>query len=279
MVAETFGQDLRIGLRVLVKEKSFCALAVIVLALGICGVTTMFSVVNGVMLRGFSFPTAERLASANFIDLSSANGGGGGFNGQISSMDYDELLPEQQSFEMMAAYLNGSPSNSTNNAKPHRYTGAYVTARFPSILGTPPMLGRDFTPADNTAGAEKVAIIGYGIWQRDFGGSPQVLGRGVRINGKPATIVGVMPQGFAFPQNEELWLPLYTEFPPKARNDPANISPAVIGLLQPGVSSDQATAEFTALAKHFAEAYPDTNKAFNTGQVEPLIKTFTPRQL
>ena len=81
MVAETFGQHLRIGLRVLVKEKSFCALAVIVLALGICGVTTMFSVVNGVMLRGFSFPTADRLASANFIDLSSANGGGGGFNG------------------------------------------------------------------------------------------------------------------------------------------------------------------------------------------------------
>src|SRR3954451_7802395 len=194
-------------------------------------------------------------------------------------MDYDELLPEQQSFEMMAAYLNGSTVNVTDNGKPQRYTGAYVTDRFLSILGTPPMLGRDFTPADNTAGAEKVAIIGYGIWQRDFGGSPQVLGRGVRINGKLATIVGVMPQGFAFPQNEELWLPLYSEFPPKERNDPANISPAVIGLLKPGVSGDQATAEFTALAKHFAEAYPDSNKQFTTGQVEPLIKTFTPRQL
>src|SRR4249919_2355819 len=277
MVAETFGQDLRIGLRVLIKEKSFCALAVIVLALGICGVTTMFSVVNGVMLRGFSFPTADRLASANFIDLSSANFVG--FNGQISSMDFDELLPEQQSFEMMAAYLNGSTVNVTDNGKPQRYTGAYITDRFLTILGTPPMLGRDFTPADNTAGAEKVAIIGYGIWQRDFGGSPQVVGKGVRINGKPATIVGVMPQGFAFPQNEELWLPLYSEFPPKARKDPANISPSVIGLLKPGVSPDQATAEFTTLARHFAEAYPETNKQFNTGRVEPLIKTFTPRPL
>jgi hypothetical protein len=95
MVAEIFGQDLRIGLRVLIKEKSFCALAVIVLALGICGVTTMFSVVNGVMLRGFSFPTADRLASANFIDPSSANFFG--VNGQITSMDFDELLPQQQS--------------------------------------------------------------------------------------------------------------------------------------------------------------------------------------
>ena len=277
MPAENFLRDIRIGLRVLIKEKSFCALAVIVLALGICGVTTMFSVVNGVMLRGFSFPTADRLASANFIDLSSANFGG--FNGQISSMDFDELLPQQKSFEVMAAYLNGSTVNVTDNGKPQRYTGAYVTDRFLTILGMAPMLGRDFAPADNAAGAEKVAIIGYGIWQRDFGGSPAVIGRGVRINGKPATIVGVMPKGFAFPQNEELWLPLYSEFPPKARNDPANISPSVIGLLNPGVSPDQATAEFTALARHFAEAYPETNKPFNTGQVEPLIKTFTPRQL
>ena len=116
MVVETITQDLRIGLRVLVKERSFCALAVVVLALGICGVTTMFSVVNGVMLRGFSFPTAERLVSVNFIDPSSATFFG--VNGQISSMDYDELLPEQQSFEMMAAYLNGSTVNVTDNGKP-----------------------------------------------------------------------------------------------------------------------------------------------------------------
>jgi predicted permease len=248
-----------------------------VLALGICGVTTMFSVVNGVMLRGFSFPTADRLASASFIDTSSANFFG--VNGQISSMDFDELLPQQQSFETMAAYLNGSTVNVTDNGKPQRYTGAYTTDRFLTILGTPPMLGRDFTPADNGPGAEKVAIIGYGIWQRDFGGSPQIVGKGVRINGKPATIIGVMPKGFAFPQNEELWLPLYSEFPPKARKDPASNNPAVIGLLKPGVSPDQANAEFTTLAARFAAAYPETNKQFNTGRVEPLIKTFTPRPL
>jgi len=277
MVAETFRQDLRIGVRVLIKEKSFCALAVIVLALGICGVTTMFSVVNGVMLRGFSFPTADRLASASFIDPSSANFFG--VNGQVSSMDFDELLPQQQSFELMAAYLNGSTVNLTDNGKPQRYTGAYTTDRFLTILGTPPMLGRDFTPADNTAGAEKVAIVGYGIWQRDFGGSPQIVGKSVRINGKPATIIGVMPKGFAFPQNEELWLPLYSEFPPKARKDPASNNPSVIGLLKPGVSPDQANAEFTALAARFAAAYPETNKQFNTGRVEPLIKTFTPKPL
>src|SRR5438067_7088566 len=106
MNIDTLLRDVRVGLRVLIKEKGFCALAVTVLALGICGVTTMFSVVNGVMLRGFSFPNAARLVSANFIDPSSRNFFG--VNGQISSMDYDELLPAQRSFDMMAAYLNGA---------------------------------------------------------------------------------------------------------------------------------------------------------------------------
>ena len=133
MPIETLRRDLRIGLRVLIKEKSFCALAVIVLALGIAGVTTMFSVVNGVMLRGFSFPNADRLASLNFIDPTSATFFG--VNGQVSSMDYEELLPQQQSFEMLAAYLNGSTVNVTVDGHPQRYTGAYVTEDFLRILG------------------------------------------------------------------------------------------------------------------------------------------------
>src|SRR5260221_3695783 len=140
MIAETFRRDLRIGLRVLVKERSFCALAVMVLALGICGVTTMFSVVNGVMLRGFGFPNAGRLVSANFIDPSSATFFGA--NGQISAMDFEELLLAQRSFESMAAYLNGSTVNVTVNARPQRYTGAYTTENFLRILGVSPIIGR-----------------------------------------------------------------------------------------------------------------------------------------
>jgi putative ABC transport system permease protein len=274
---ETFLRDVRIGLRVLVKERAFCSLAVIVLALGICGVTTMFSVVNGVMLRGFSFPNADRLASASFIDPTSRNFFG--VSGQISSMDYQELLPEQHSFELLAAYLNGSTVNVTVNGHPQRYTGAYTTENFLRVLGASPMLGRDFTAADNTPGAEKVALIGYGIWQRDFGGASDIVGKSMRINGKPATIVGVMPKGFAFPTNEEIWIPLFSEYPPRPRKDPAAISPAIMGLLKPGIPPDQAAAEFTTLASRFASAYPDTNKRFTAGQVEPLIKTFTPRPL
>jgi predicted permease len=274
---ENLIRDIRVGLRVLVKEKSFCTLAVVVLALGISGVTTMFSVVNGVMLRGFSFPNAERLVSVNFVDPSTATFFG--VNGQVSSMDYDELRPQQRSFERLAAYLNGSTVNATVNGQPQRYTGAYVTEDFLRILGVAPILGRDFTAADNAPGAAKVALIGHGIWQRDFGAAADVVGKAVRINGKPATIVGVMGQGFAFPTNEEIWIPLYSEFPPKPRNDPAAISPSVLGLLKPDVSLDQANAEATTIARRLAAAYPDTNKQFNTGQVQPLLQTFTGRAL
>ncbi|HYM25038.1 MAG TPA: ABC transporter permease, partial [Vicinamibacterales bacterium] len=277
MLPETVLRDVRIGLRVLLKERSFSILAVIVLALGICGVTSMFSVVNGVMLRGFSFPNADRLASANFVDPASANFFG--INGQVFTMDFEEIRPIQQSFDRLAAYLNGSTVNVTVDGKPLRYTGAYVTEDFLPALGIKPLLGRDFTAADNQIGAEKVAIVGYGIWQRDFGGTRDIVGRNVRINGKPATIIGVMEKGFAFPQNEEIWLPLYGEFPPKPRNDPNSNSPALLGTLRPGVSLDQANAEFTTFAKRLSAAYPDTNKQFSAGRVEPLIQTFTPRPL
>jgi len=275
---ETFFRDLRVAVRALLKERAFCALAVVVLALGLCGVTTMFSVVNAVMLRGFAFPNGARLVNVLLVDpttLANPNGP----NGTIAAMDYEDIAPKQQSLALMAAYLNGSTVNATIDNRPVRYTGAYVTENFLRILGVAPMMGRDFTAEDNQPGAEKVAIIGYGIWQSDFGGLPSVIDRIVRINGKPARIVGVMPKGFAFPQNEQLWIPLFSEFPARARNDPQAVNPAVLGLIKPGVSLDQASAEFTSYARQFAAAYPDTNGRFKAAQVTRLLDTFTSNQL
>jgi putative ABC transport system permease protein len=277
-MTDTTLRDLRIGLRVLVKDTSFSTLAITVLALGICGVTTMFSVVNGVMLRGFSFPNGPRLVSVNFVDPTTL-GNPNGPNGTMAAMDYVDVASMQTSLEMMSAYLNGSTVNVTVEGSPQRYTGAYVTEDFLRILGVQPMLGRDFRADDNQPGAAKVAIIGYGIWQRDFGGTPDAVGRVVRINGTPAQIVGVMPKGFAFPVNEELWIPLFSEFPARPRGDRQAINPAVVGLIKPGVSLDQAVAEFTGYAKRLADAYPETNKRFSSGQVRMLIDAFTPAQL
>jgi len=279
MFLETFFQDLRIGLRVLLKERAFCALAVVVLALGICVVTTMFSVINGVMLRGFSFPNADRLTSIQFIDPAQTNFFG--VASQIFAFDYDEIVKNQKSFEYTAGYFSGSTVNVTYNGVPRRYTGAYTTQDFFRILGVTPVLGRDFTAADNTPGAEKVTIIGNALWKRDFGSNPNIIGTSIRINGKPATIIGVMPPGVAFPINEELWIPLFNEFGPQPRNTSAAAAstPAVLGLIRRDVSLEQANLEISGFAERLAKEFPDTNKLFRVGLVEPLIKTFTPAQL
>ncbi len=281
MILESFFQDVRVGTRVLSKEKGFCFLAVTVLAIGICGVATMFSVLNGTMLRGFSFPNAARLAGIQVIDVNQRNANANGFGGQIFTLDYEAMCEQQKSFDLMAAYINGATVNLTINGQPQRRTGAYVTPDFFRILGVAPLLGRDLTAADNRVGAEKVALISHQLWQRDFGGSREVLGRNIRINGKPATIIGVMPPGFTFPVNEELWLPLYSEYPPRPRNDrnAQGGTPGVLGLIKAGVSYDQATAEFTGFARQLAAAFPDTNKKFDTALVEPLIRTYTPPNL
>ena len=266
--------DLRVAGRILAKDKGFIAVAVFVMALGICAVTTMFAVVNGAMIRGFSFPNAARMTSVTFIDPTTVTFFGAA--NQTYSADYEEFVREQQSFELMAAYLNGSTVNITAGGQARRYTGAYITEHFFRILGVGPAMGRDFAAADNRPGAEPVVLVSHGLWQRDFGGVPDIVGTRVRLNGKPATIVGVMPAGFCFPDREEIWIPLYTEFPVTARNDPQANNPNVVGLIKPHVSIEQAQAEFTGFAQRFAQAYPDTNKQFNAAQVEPLIRAMTP---
>ena len=277
MFFATLAQDLRIGLRVLVKERSFCALAVTVLALGICGVTTMFSVVNGVMLRGFSYPNADRLISVGFIDPTQGNNNNGNNGaGFVYTADFEEFRSGLKSTEWIAAYINGSTVNLTVAGNPQRQTGAYVTPDFFRVLGIKPALGRDFTAADNQPGAEKVALISSQIWQRDFAGDPNIVGRGIRLNGKPATIIGVMPAGFNFPVNEHLWIPLYGEFPIKARSDgnASGNTVSVVAALRPDVALDQAGAEFNTLAKNFSQAYPASHKNLTSARVLPLQEAF-----
>src|SRR5213082_1334920 len=281
---ESFLQDVRIGLRVLFKEKSFCFLAVLVLSLGICGVTTQFTIVNGLVLRGFSFPHPEQLMSVGLIDpQASAQNNNFGIGNIPTAQDFEDLRGAQQSFSQMAGYLSGSTINVTYKNNPQRYTGAYITEDLFKIIGVSPIMGRDFTADDNKPGAEKVAILGHEIWKRDFNGDPNIVGQSVRINGKAATIIGVMPPNFKFPQAEELWTPLYNEYPPQPRGDlrlgASNNAPAVMGRLTPSVTLDQANAEFIALARHLAEDNPKTNQNFTSASVQPLLNAFTGVQL
>src|SRR5205085_11276198 len=131
MVLDSFRQDVRVGLRVLFKDKAFCFLAVLVLALGIGGATTQFTVVNAVVLRGFSFPHPEQLMNVGLIDPQASDQNNNFGNGNIpSSQDYEDLRAAQKSFALMAAYLNGSTINVSYKGTPQRYTGGYVTEDF-----------------------------------------------------------------------------------------------------------------------------------------------------
>ena len=280
MILDSFRQDVRVGLRVLFKDKTFCFLAVLVLALGIGGATTQFTIVNAIVLRGFSFPHPEQLMSVGLIDPKASDQNNNFGLGNIpTAQDYEDLKATQKSFSMMAGYLNGSTVNVTYKNNPQRYTGAYVTEDFFKIIGVSPALGRDFRAEDNKPGAEKVTILGDEIWRRDFGADPNVVGQSVRINGKAATIIGVMPPNLKFPVSEELWTPLYNEFPPQPRGDlrlgANNNAPAIMGRLKTGVTIDQANAEFIALARHLAEDNPKTNQNLTSASVQPLLNTFT----
>src|SRR5246127_1272159 len=280
MILDSFFQDVRVGLRVLFKDKTFCFLAVLVLALGIGGATTQFTIVNAIVLRGLSFPHSEQLMSVGLLDPKATDQNNNFGLGFIpTAQDYEDLKNAQQSFAMMAGYLNGSTINVSYKNNPQRYTGGYVTEDFFKMLGVSPILGRDFTAEDNKPGAEKVAILGHEIWKRDFNADPNIIGQSVRMNGKAPTIIGVMPPNFKFPVSEELWTPLYNEFPPQPRGDlrlgASNNAPAVMGRLRPGVSLDQVNAEFVALARHLAEDNPKTNQNLTSASVQPLLNAFT----
>ena len=280
MFFESFIQDVRIGLRVLRKEKVFCLLAVTVLALGICGVTTQFTIVNALVLRGFSFPHPEQLAAVGLLDPQASDQQNNNGAGNIpSTQDYEDLRASQRSFAMMAAYLNGSTVNVTYKGKPQRYTGGYVTDDFFKIIKVSPILGRDFTAEDNKPGAEKTALLGYEIWQHDFNSDPKIVGQAIRVNGRAATVIGVMPEGFKFPQAEQLWVPLYNEFPPKPRGDPLGQGAQILGRLRPGVTFDQVNAEYAGLAKRMAKENPKTNGQLTAASVQPLLNSFTGPQL
>jgi putative ABC transport system permease protein len=275
---DSFFQDIRVGLRLLFKDKTFCFLAVLVLGLGIGGATTQFTIVNAIVLRGFSFPHPEQLMSVGLLDPKASDQNNNFGLGFIpTAQDYEDLKSAQQSFAMMAGYLNGSTINVTYKNNPQRYTGGYVTEDFFKILGVSPILGRDFTAQDNKPGAEKVAILGHEIWKRDFNGDRNIIGQNVRINGKAATIIGVMPPNFKFPVSEELWTPLYNQFPPIPRGElriaANNPAPAVMGRLKPGVTLDQVNAEFVGLARRLAQEYPKTNQNFTSASVEPLLNS------
>ena len=264
-------QSIRFAARTLAKERTFTALAAAVLALGTCGVTTQFSMVHAFLLRGLPVDDPEQLVSVRVRDSAAPSDE----TRMPSYADYVDWNRQQTSFEGLAAYYTTGSFIVVSNGAAERMDGGHVTENFLSLLRVRPLIGRDFTEADNRFEAERVTILSYAMWQSDFGGDPNVLGRSFRLNGRTATVIGVLPASFQFTR-DRLWIPVFNEYRVGTRRGTGNI--AVFGRLKAGRSIDDASTDMTRIVQGIARDFPASNKHLTQAHVEPLLNRFVDRE-
>jgi putative ABC transport system permease protein len=256
---ETIIQDVKFGLRMLLKSPSLSIVATIALALGIGANTAIFSVVNAVLLRPLPFPNSESLMSLYETNLQR-----GSVHGSHSYPNFFDLRSQNTSFQHVAAYYNGG-FVMTGRGEPVRLQGAVVTSDLFPLLGVAPMMGRTFVAEEEKpSGTGRVAVISQKLFRQRFGSDASILNQPITLDGVSFTVIGVMPDSFEFPiQNEpvELWTTI--------AGDASGSSPVtnqrgahflrVIGRLKPNVTPEQAQSELTAIAARLEQAYPNTN--------------------
>jgi len=255
-------EDFRFAARLLVKDKWFSLVAATALALGIGVNATVFTFVNAVLIRGLPIEDPDSAMAIVSYDRVRSRP-------QSSSyLDFRDWRDATRTFSAMAAYTFNTSNVSDEGQPPERYSGINISANGFHILGQRTVLGRDFVPEDDQPGAQPVAIIGHGVWQNRYGSNPSVIGRTVRINDVPTVIVGVMPEGFKFPQNADLWQPLSTT--PNIYTQKRNQRPLqAFGRLAPGVTRQQAQSELVNIAQQIERENPDTNK-----DIQVQVQTF-----
>ena len=244
-------QDIRYALRQVRKSPGFTAAALITLALGIAANTAIFSVIEAVLLRPLPFGAPDRLIWLNGkLPVTDEAG--------VSPPDFRDYRTANRTFGRLAAmgYTSG-PSNLSGD-KPEQVLTTIASANFFDCLGVHPLLGRDFLPSDEQVNLPQVAILGYGLWKRNFGGDRNILGRTIRMDGQSLTVVGVLPSDLPLLTEAQMWLP--TPMLNPGMNIRMGHSLKAIGRLKPGVSPEQSQADLDAIALQLARQYPDTNK-------------------
>jgi putative ABC transport system permease protein len=254
----TLIQDIRFGLRMLLKSPSISVVATIALALGIGANTAIFSVVNAVLLRPLPFPNPDSLVAIFETDQQR-----GLSRGSHSYPNFFDLRAQNTVLEHVASYTSGDYIM-TGRGEPARLQGVTVAADLFPVLGVQPMLGRTFLPDDDKPSSTRVAILSHDLFQKRFNSDPSLINQTITLDGKSFTVVGVMPRGFEFPiQNDpvELWTTLAGhasgKSPVTAQRGAHFLR--VIGRLKPGVTQEQAQAELTAIASRLEQQYPDEN--------------------
>jgi predicted permease len=249
----SFITDVRYGVRMLWKTPGLTIVAILTIALGVGLTTHTFSVVYGSILRGLDFDQGTPL-----ISLSEDNPSQGSRGNGIPLLDLIDWREEQTSFRGLAAIIQGNTVNlADEGAPPERFVGARVSANLFEQVDAVPVLGRVFRPDEDTGQGERVVILSYDVWQNRYAGAPDIIGRGIRVNSERATVVGIMPEGFHFPFEEDVWLPLGMD-PLEAVRGGSRVG--VVGRLLEGVSLEQADAQMQGIATRIAAEYPDTNE-------------------
>jgi len=267
----TLGQDLRYGLRTLRKSPGFAAAAVGILALGIGANTALFSVVDAVLLRPLPFPEPGRM-----MRLEEAPPPPAASLKAVSPADYFDWRGQSHAFAALAAYRGGSLTL-TGGQEPEALTAATVMGDFFSVLAIQPVLGRVFAPGEEEPGHDDVVILSQALWQSRFGSDPRILGRGLVLDGRRHTVVGVMPAlevAAWYPATVQVWTPLAWTTKERAVRGERLLN--VIARLKPGVDRLQAQAEMDNLAGRLAREYPEADKGW-TAVVQPLHDYLTER--
>lgn len=274
---ERLMQDLRYGLRMLVKSPGYTAIAILTLALGIGANTALFSVINGVLLNPLPFPEPNRLVT---LHESKPN-----FDrGSISYPNFLDWQRDNQTFSSMAI-ARGYAFSLTGMGEAEQVSGQFVSCDFFPLLGVKPVIGRTFAPGEDRVGAGPVALVSAGLWQRKFGGTPDVLGKSVTLDARAYTIIGVIPASFhlAIPgfRDREVYVPIGQWRNNLLLTRSAGIGIHGIGRLKPGVSIEQAQADMDEVTRNLAAAYPDADKGIGSkliplkqqmvGEVRPFL--------
>ncbi|MEJ2206814.1 MAG: ABC transporter permease, partial [Gemmatimonadota bacterium] len=251
MTTQDMGTDVRLAFRSFVKAPGFTLASVLVLALGLGAVTFMFSTLDGVALRPLPFPDPDRLVwmwysgeqnPRNSISLE-------------NYLDYRAQVPELGS---LAAFLTfRPPAVLTGEGEPERVVSNYVTANLFPTLGVLPALGRGFTDADGLPGAADVVVLSHDVWMRRFGSDRSAVGAALSIDGAPYEVVGIMPEGFDYPGDVDLWLPARVD--EGYAQGRGNNNFLVVGRLREGATLAQAQARADVVARQLEAAYPESN--------------------
>ena len=254
---ETLLNEIRYGVRSLLKHPGFTAIAVVTLALGIGANTTIFSTVDALLLHPFSFPNTDRLAV-----VFEQNRALGMVRGSVAPGNFVEWRDQNESYEELVA-IEQKAFNVSDGSTPQRIPGYQVTDGFFQALGVKAARGRTLLPEDSEPGREQVVVLKHSFWQQHFAGDPEIVGKTISLDRRPFTVVGVMPADFNYPYNTgEMWAPKV--FTPEQQADRGNHYLRVIGLLKPGVTLAQAQSDLSSIAKRAQQQFPETNTGRDT---------------